>query len=116
MTLSTLTAAYTAAGGGMTGDDLARLAPMAWGYLLGETMGKVQTMDTAEGDMLPCFSALLEWLRGQEAGAWLQSQSVGDWKQEYRDPAGGRSQAQQAGDIVRRYLTGSPLLYRGWPQ
>ena len=81
----------------MTGDDLARLAPMAWGYLLGETMGKVQTMDT-------------------EAGARLQSQSVGDWKQEYRDPAGGRSQAQQAGDIVRRYLTGSPLLYRGWPQ
>ena len=116
MTLSTLTAAYTAAGGGMTGDDLARLAPMAWGYLLGETMGKVQTMDTAEGDMLPCFSALLEWLREQDGGGNLASQTVGDWKQEYRDPAGGRSQAQQAGDIVRRYLYGSPLLYRGWPQ
>lgn len=68
MTLSTLTAAYTAAGGGITGDDLARLAPMAWGYLLGETMGKVQTMDTAEGDMLPAFPPCWSGSGGRRRG------------------------------------------------
>ena len=116
MTLSTLTAAYESSGGAITGEALADSGAVAWGYLLAETLGKSLGEETVTEELLQCFSALLEWLREQDGGGNLQSQTVGDWKQEYRDPAGGRSQAQQAGDIVRRYLYGSPLLYRGWPQ
>lgn len=116
MTLSTLTAAYTAAGGGMTGEALAVSGAVAWGYLLAETLGKILEEETVTEELLQCFSALLQWQQNLETGGNLASQTVGDWKQEYRDPTGGKDQTRQAGEIIRRYLAGSPLLYRGWPQ
>lgn len=116
MTLSTLTAAYESSGGAITGEALADSGAVAWGYLLAETLGKILGEETVTEELLQCFSALLQWHQDLETGGNLASQTVGDWKQEYRDPAGGRSQAQQAGEIIRRYLAGSPLLYRGWPQ
>lgn len=116
MTLSTITAAYESSGGAITGEALAASGSVAWGWLIAETLGKILQEETVTEELLQCFSALMEWQQAQEHGGNLASQTVGDWKQEYRDPAGGRSQTQQAGEIIRRYLTGSPLLYRGWPQ
>lgn len=115
MTLSTLTAAYTAAGGGMTGDDLA-----VWPHGMGVSFGGDHGEGTDHGYGGRGHAPLLFRPAGVAPGAGgggmaPEPRSVGDWKQEYRDPAGGRSQAQQAGDIVRGISPGRPCSIGGGP-
>ena len=108
MTLQTLLTTYT---GDLTGAALYTAASAAWGYLLGQTLGRITTVETVTDDLAQCFAALINLCHGDAQS--VTSETVGDFKREYRDSTAGRSQLQRAAEVIRQYLGGTDLLFRG---
>lgn len=117
--------------------DFARLALRASDYIDYYTRGKAAKADFAKRALGMACCALAEQYQAIEtaqalaqkslaysataSGAELASESVGSWSQSYRtggDSATGALQSAQAArqmlaDIVKEYLAGTGLLYRG---
>lgn len=108
MTYTTLLSTYT---GPIAGSALNSAASAAWGYLLGQTLGRITGVETVSDDLIQCFSALIALCQGDEQA--VTSETVGDFKREYRDPSDGHSQLQRAAEVIRQYLGGTDLLFRG---
>lgn len=106
MTYTTLRSTYT---GSVTGAALNTAASSAWGYLLGQTLGRITGVETADDRLKQCFSVLTDMIAQDEAG--LKSETVGDFRREYRDNE--QSQLQRAAAIISQYLGDTDLLYRG---
>ena len=109
MTYNTLLSTYS---GALTDSALNTAASAAWGYLLGQTLGRITGVETVtEGAIRRSFSALIDLCYGDAQS--VNAETVGDFKREYRDPTAGRSQLQRAAEVIRQYLGGTDLLYRG---
>ncbi len=108
MTYTTLLQSYT---GSLTGPALTTASSAAWGYLLGQTLGRITAQETVTDELSRCFSALTDLIYGDEAA--LSSETVGDFRREYRDPHSGKTQLRRATELIRQYLGGTDLLYRG---
>lgn len=108
MTYTTLLSTYT---GPVTESALNTAASAAWGYLLGQTLGRITSVETVTDDLSQCFAALIDLCHGD--AQCVTSETVGDFKREYCDPTGGRSQLQRAAEVIRQYLGGTDLLFRG---
>mgnify|MGYP002517767895 CR=1 FL=1 len=108
MTYTTLLSTYT---GPVTDAALQTAASAAWGYLLGQTLGRITTVETVTEELSRCFSVLIDLCHGDEQS--VTSETVGDFKREYRDPTAGQSQLQRAAEVIRQYLGGTDLLFRG---
>ena len=106
MTYTTLLSTYT---GSLTGPALNAAASAAWGYLLGQTLGRITAVEAADDRLKQCFSALTEMIAQDETA--LKSETVGDFRREYRDSD--QSQLQRAAAIISQYLGDTDLLYRG---
>lgn len=106
MTFQSLLSTYT---GDLTGAALYTAASAAWGYLLGQTLGRITLQTTATERLTQCFSALIAMIHRDETA--LRSETVGDFRREYRDPD--KTQLQRAAEIIRRYLGDTDLIYRG---
>ena len=106
MTYTTLLSTYT---GSLSGPALTAAASAAWGYLLGQTLGRITAVETADDRLKQCFSALIDLIAQDETA--LKSETVGDFRREYRDNA--QSQLQRAAAIISQYLGDTDLLYRG---
>ena len=102
MTYTTLLSTYS---GALSEAALSKAASAAWGYLLGQTLGRIT------GELSQCFSALIDLCYGDAQS--VSAETVGDFKREYRDPTAGRSQLQRAAEVIRQYLGGTDLLFRG---
>ena len=94
MTYTTLLSTYS---GALTDSALNTAASQAWGYLLGQTLGRITGVETVTEELSQSVSA----------------ETVGDFKREYSDPTAGRSQLQRAAEVIRQYLGGTDLLFRG---
>ncbi len=108
MTYTTLLSTYT---GPVTDAALNTAASAAWGYLLGQTLGRITSVETVTDDLSQCFAALIDLCHSDAQS--VTSETVGDFKREYRDPTAGRSQLQRAAEVIRQYLGGTDLLFRG---
>lgn len=108
MTYQTLLSTYT---GPVTESALNTAASAAWGYLLGQTLGRITTVENVTDDIAQCFAALINLCHGDAQS--VTSETVGDFKREYRDTTAGRSQLQRAAEVIRQYLGGTDLLFRG---
>lgn len=108
MTYTTLLSTYS---GTITGSALNSAASAAWGYLLGQTLGRITTLETVTDNLAQCFAALIDLCYSDAQS--VTSETVGDFKREYRDPTAGRSQLQRAAAVIRQYLGGTDLLFRG---
>ena len=106
MTYTTLLNSYT---GSLTGAALNAASAAAWGYLLGQTLGRITAVETADDRLKQCFSVLTDMLAQDESA--LKSETVGDFRREYRE--NGQSQLQRAAAIISQYLGDTDLLYRG---
>ena len=115
MTIDTLISAYRAAGGTLPEAQLSHAALLSWGYLLSATLGKIAGAENVAPEVLQCFTALVDLVNSDSGGENLAAQTLGDWKVEYRDGTGGKSLPQRAEALIRRYLGGTDLMYRGWP-
>lgn len=109
MTYTTLLNTYP---GPISGAALTPAASAAWGYLLGQTLGRITALESVPPALSQCFSALVQ-LCHDDAQATLTSETVGDFRREYRDDSGGQTQLQRAAAIIRQYLGDTDLLYRG---
>ena len=108
MTYTTLLSTYT---GSLSGPALNAASNAAWGYLLGQTLGRITAVETADDRLTQCFSALTDMLAREEND--LKAETVGDFRREYRDAAAGTTQLQRAAAIITQYLGDTDLLYRG---
>ena len=106
MTFTTLLSTYN---GALTDAALNAAASAAWGYLLGQTLGRITAVETADDRLKQCFSVLTDMLAQDESA--LKSETVGDFRREYRES--GQSQLQRAAAIISQYLGDTDLLYRG---
>ena len=68
-------------------------------------------VETVTEELSQCFSALIDLCFGDAQS--VSAETVGDFKREYRDPTAGRSQLQRAAEVIRQYLGGTDLLFRG---
>lgn len=108
MTYTTLLSTYS---GALSDAALSKAASEAWGYLLGQTLGRITGVETVTEELSQCFSALIDLCHGDAQS--VSAETVGDFKREYRDPTAGRSQLQRAAEVIRQYLGGTDLLFRG---
>lgn len=106
MTFTTLLSTYN---GALTDAALNAASAAAWGYLLGQTLGRITAVETADDRLKQCFSVLTDMLAQDESA--LKSETVGDFRREYRE--NGQSQLQRAAAIISQYLGDTDLLYRG---
>ena len=106
MTFTTLLSTYN---GALTGSALHAAASSAWGYLLGQTLGRITAVETADDRLKQCFSALIDQIAQDENA--LKAETVGDFRREYRDSD--QTQLQRAAAIISQYLGDTDLLYRG---
>ena len=106
MTYTTLLNSYT---GSLTGAVLTAASSAAWGYLLGQTLGRITAVETADDRLKQCFTVLTDMIAQDEAA--LKSETVGDFRREYRDAD--QTQLQRAAAIISQYLGDTDLLYRG---
>ena len=105
----------------MTLSDLTPFAPalpeptrtlacqLAWGCLLGETLGRIASSEAVTEPMQQCFSALTALYADAQTGA--KAETVGDWRVEYRTHD--QTLAQRAHQLVWAYLGETDLLFRG---
>lgn len=108
MTYNTLLSTYS---GALSDAALSKAASEAWGYLLGQTLGRITGVETVTEELSQCFSALIDLCYGD--AQFVSAETVGDFKREYRDPTAERSQLQRATEVIRQYLGGTDLLFRG---
>ena len=108
MTYNTLLSTYS---GALSDAALSKAASEAWGYLLGQTLGRITGVETVSEELSQCFSALIDLCYSDAQS--VSAETVGDFKREYRDPNAGRSQLQRAAEVISRYLGGTDLLFRG---
>ena len=106
MTFTTLLSTYN---GALTDAALTAAASAAWGYLLGQTLGRITAVETADDRLKQCFAALIDLISKDETA--LKSETVGDFRREYRDSD--QTQLQRAATIISQYLGDTDLLYRG---
>ena len=106
MTFTTLLSTYN---GALTDAALNAAASAAWGYLLGQTLGRITAVETADDRLKQCFSVLTDMLAQVDSA--MKSETVGDFRREYRES--GQSQLQRAAAIISQYLGDTDLLYRG---
>lgn len=106
MTFTTLLSTYN---GALTDAALNAAASAAWGYLLGQTLGRITAVETADDRLKQCFAALIDLISRDESA--LKSETVGDFRREYRE--NDQSQLQRAAVIISQYLGDTDLLYRG---
>lgn len=112
MTLAELIAGYS---GTLAQDALCRAGNIAWGHLMQQTLGRVETCGAEHTAALSgCFRELVETIDGVSSTGRLTRETVGDWTRAYAaDPP---SLEETCGGIIRRQLGETGLLYRGWPK
>ena len=114
MTLDELITGYSASGGKLTGDDLQAASSTAWRHLYSRTFGRVYSADDHMDLVQVCFDELVDTVYQLNQNGALASQSVGSWSQSYVDNNGGQTTEQVCAAIIRQWLGGTGLLYRGW--
>ena len=77
MTYTTLLSTYS---GALSDAALSKAASEAWGYLLGQTLGRITGVETVTEELSQCFSALIDLCYGDAQS--VSAETVGDFKRE----------------------------------
>lgn len=118
MKLVDLINSYNSSGGAVPSDELQAVANIAWSYLHHHTMGRISKCCGPPADPDPvemCFAELVDTIYRRDKKRIVASRSVDSWSESYVDPTGGKNTDQICAGIIRRWLVGTDLLYRGCP-
>lgn len=109
---------YNSSGGTVPSNELQTVANAAWSYLHHHTMGRIVNhcgCFPAPDPVDMCFAELVDTIYQRHNKRIVASRSVDSWSESYVDPAGGKTTDQVCAGIIRRWLSGTDLLYRGCP-